>query len=185
MMQQGHVRFGVALVAALTLHALVFMIPSNHGEKLQMLKPLQITILPEPVSEKSVAKNEKQQAKIKQIETEDAPESEPSVAYEDNIQDSQKEEVQSSSEEQLLLPEDVQATILASVQYPRRARRNGWQGDTELQFYIKSEQVSHISVVVSSGFELLDAAAFQALASVSTLPLSDGNYRLPVMFRIE
>ncbi len=83
------------------------------------------------------------------------------------------------------VPLNIQSTVLAQVDYPRLARRRGWQGAAELRFDITNEKVGEISIFASTGFDVLDQAAYQALASISDLPLSNGSYRLPVVFKLQ
>lgn len=87
--------------------------------------------------------------------------------------------------EVIIVPDALQTQILAQVHYPNRARRRGWQGDTTLEFSIQQQAVQHITLAESSGFDALDQAAFEALTSLASLPLSDGRYRLPVIFRLQ
>lgn len=87
--------------------------------------------------------------------------------------------------EVIIVPDILQTQILAQVHYPNRARRRGWQGDTTLEFSIQQQAVQHITLAESSGFDALDQAAFEALTSLASLPLSDGRYRLPVIFRLQ
>ncbi len=83
------------------------------------------------------------------------------------------------------LPEHVQRMILAAVRYPLQARRHGWQGRAEFRLTVREQKLGAIEQLASTGYPLLDRAARQGIASVGNLPLSDGRYRLPVVFRLQ
>ena len=54
--------------------------------------------------------------------------------------------------------------------YPRLAQRNGWQGMVKLGLRIESNgQLSHIRLLSTSGFPVLDQAALNTLNRISTL----------------
>jgi protein TonB len=54
--------------------------------------------------------------------------------------------------------------------YPRLAQRNGWQGIVKLGLRIESNgQLSHIRLLSTSGFPVLDQAAIETLNRISTL----------------
>lgn len=54
--------------------------------------------------------------------------------------------------------------------YPRLAQRNGWQGMVKLGLRIEANgQLSHIRLLSTSGFPVLDQAALNSLNRISTL----------------
>jgi len=54
--------------------------------------------------------------------------------------------------------------------YPRLAQRNGWQGIVKLGLRVESNgQLSHIRLLSTSGFPVLDQAALETLNRISTL----------------
>ncbi len=83
------------------------------------------------------------------------------------------------------VPDDVRRRILAHVHYPRQARRYNWQGQTEFQFSIRQQGIQQIILLASSGYGILDRAARRGLESVEHIPLADGLYRMPVVFRLQ
>ncbi len=78
----------------------------------------------------------------------------------------------------------VQAMLLANIHYPRQARRHGWQGAAEFQFDIDSQNIRNITMLVSTGHTILDRAARRGLSGIARVPVADGQYRLPVAFRL-
>jgi len=75
--------------------------------------------------------------------------------------------------------------LLANIQYPPMARRHGWQGAGEFQLDIDSQSIRNITMLVSTGYAVLDGAVRRGLASVEHVPVADGQYRLPVEFRLQ
>ncbi len=75
--------------------------------------------------------------------------------------------------------------------YPHDARRNGWEGQVLLRVTIGAEgDLRDIIVQDSSGYELLDQAAQQAVRQACPLPLQRKIHRpevaisLPVVYRL-
>ncbi len=197
MSHSGYVRFGVASAAALSLHALLFLtfhIPQTENS-VEISPPLQLSILQQhhKTQKAQTVSHEKLQtgSQPKAITTPTVDESTVAAQEEPRQSEAAKaeqvihEQEDESMSEPLQLPDVVQSAILAKVIYPRQARRFGWQGEAELRFLISSQVVQEIRLFVSTGFPLLDQAAFKGLASISTMPLADGSYRLPVLFRLE
>ncbi len=83
------------------------------------------------------------------------------------------------------VPEDIQAHLLMHVSYPRQARRHGWQGKVTLQFDVQQHMIRHVTVLTSSGYPVLDRAAYRALSHTPHIALADGVYRVPVVFRLQ
>jgi TonB family protein len=55
--------------------------------------------------------------------------------------------------------------------YPSLARRNGWQGMVKLGLRIESDgQLSHIRILKTSGFRILDQAALDSINKIAVLP---------------
>jgi len=84
-----------------------------------------------------------------------------------------------------VIPRHIQKTILAQVHYPKRARRHDWQGRAEFQFNVQQKTIHKITMLASTGHPLLDRAARRGLTSVNQIPLSNGLYRMPVVFRLQ
>jgi len=83
------------------------------------------------------------------------------------------------------MPASAQSMLLASIHYPRLARRHGWQGKGVFQLAIVSQSIRNITMLGSTGHAILDRAARLGLASVDHIPVVDGKYRLPVEFRLQ
>jgi len=80
---------------------------------------------------------------------------------------------------------NVQSMLLANIHYPAQARRHGWQGAGEFQLDIDSQSIRNITMLVSTGHAILDRAARLGLVSVNHVPVANGQYRLPVEFRLQ
>ncbi|MBN4077189.1 TonB family protein [Mariprofundus ferrooxydans] len=83
------------------------------------------------------------------------------------------------------VPESVQTRILAEVHYPRQARRHGWQGKAEFQFDVQQQSIQTVTLLASTGYPILDRAAHRGLIAASHVALSNGLYRMPVVFRLQ
>ncbi len=79
----------------------------------------------------------------------------------------------------------AQAMLLANIRYPRLARRRRWQGKGEFQLAIVSQSIRNITMLVSTGHAVLDRAVQRGLSGVDHIPVADGQYRLPVEFRLQ
>ncbi len=75
--------------------------------------------------------------------------------------------------------------ILTHVRYPWVARKRGWEGEVALRLDVRAQQVMQVTMLVSSGYSMLDDAAHKGVVSAERLPLADGFYRLPVRFRLQ
>jgi|UPI0003775DBA TonB family protein len=85
----------------------------------------------------------------------------------------------------MVMPVDVQKKILTRVSYPMRARRRGWEGRAEFRINVRAKGIQHVTMLLSTGYDLLDHAAQKGIVSIGSLPLSDGFYRFPVVFRLQ
>jgi len=93
--------------------------------------------------------------------------------------------MQSGKDIDMVLPVDIQKRILTRVSYPRRARRLGWEGKAEFRIHVISRGIQQVTMLLSSGHALLDRAAKKGINSIGALPLNDGLYRFPVVFRLQ
>jgi len=84
-----------------------------------------------------------------------------------------------------VVPRVVQTRILAEVHYPRQARRHGWQGKAEFEFDVHQQSIQTITLLASTGYPILDRAAHRGLSAVNHVSLSNGLYRMPVVFRLQ
>jgi len=83
------------------------------------------------------------------------------------------------------VPQAVQQRILTHVHYPRQARRHGWQGRAEFELNIQQQSIHAVTLLASTGFPILDRAAERGLAAVDRIPLSNGLYRMPIVFHLQ
>jgi len=83
------------------------------------------------------------------------------------------------------VPQHIQNRILAEVHYPRQARRHGWQGRAEFQFDVQQQSIQTVTLLASTGYPILDRAAHRGLIAASHVALSNGLYRMPVVFRLQ
>ncbi len=148
--------------------------------------------LPEPALEPIIKKSNKHKihrsmkADQPELRDENSIESEREVASRDVVSRTEKPTSQPLSDsEAAMVPAEIQATILANVSYPRQARRRGWEGEAAFRFNINSQSVQSVTMLTSTGYPVLDRAARRGLISMRTLPLKDGDYRLPVVFRLQ
>lgn len=212
MFKSGCVRLVAASVAAISLHALllVWVNDATFTVATDMKSgSLQVALLPVQQKEHAAAGKtqadelfskpvvEKKQRK-KSLQPEAPLLPEPVFQYEKSLQSEEAESAQIESRGDLLsatqselssevalVPAEIQATILASVSYPRQARRRGWEGEAAFRFNINSQSIQSVTMLTSTGYPILDRAAHRGLLSIRSLPLTDGSYRLPVVFRLQ
>ncbi len=192
MIRQGHVRLLVALLAAVSLHALLLMRTDDSSLTITAQSEgdlLQVALLAQAERPHKPVKREAKQPSNPASELTLRRRAIPMV--EQGIQDVEEETSESSvspeSEDVVMaqVPAAVQSIILAKVDYPRQARRRGYEGKAEFRFDVSRQAVQQVSMLVSSGYPVLDKAARKGLLSVGSLPLNDGSYRLPVIFRLQ
>jgi len=94
-------------------------------------------------------------------------------------------DMQSGKDTDMVMPIDIQKRILTRVSYPMRARRRGWEGRAEFRINVRAKGIQHVTMLLSTGYDLLDHAAQKGIVSIGLLPLSDGSYRFPVVFRLQ
>jgi len=87
-----------------------------------------------------------------------------------------------------LLREKIQQNFY----YPKLAQRRNWQGDVQLAFDVNNYgSIKNITVKESSGYEILDNAAMNALNKVHTIPDLEiksnfySDLKLTVKYRLE
>ncbi|MDR0641112.1 MAG: energy transducer TonB [Treponema sp.] len=81
----------------------------------------------------------------------------------------------------------MQRHIRNKLIYPPEARRAGIQGVAELSFVIHTDgHVSNVRITVSSGSEMLDASAVEAIYSAAPFrpPPNQARLVIPVAFRL-
>nr|MBF0221131.1 energy transducer TonB [Desulfobulbaceae bacterium] len=81
----------------------------------------------------------------------------------------------------------IQQSIQQLVNYPRTARRMGWEGKVVLEFIIcKDGTVKDIGIVESSGFKALDKNAVNTIKKAAPFPIPPIAAKLviPVVYRL-
>jgi len=91
----------------------------------------------------------------------------------------------SASAQTTIIPQHIQSDIIASVHYPRQARRRGWQGEAQFLLNINAQTIQAVTMLASTGYPILDRAAQRGLSAVHHIPLSNGLYQMPVSFRLQ
>jgi len=183
MLKRSYARLMVALFAAITLHALLLIkaddstltIATDSSSSL-----LQVALMPKQLDRSSKLAVFPEQGKKAALEpvnqATDLPENQESIPSVKQLPD---------SVETKLVPEDIQATILAHVSYPRQARRLGWEGEAEFRLDVHNRSVQQVTMLGSTGHSILDRAAHLGILSAGPLALNNGSYRLPVVFRLQ
>jgi len=81
----------------------------------------------------------------------------------------------------------IQAKIKNKLVYPMIARKNGWAGRTEVVFRLEKDgSVKNIRIAKSSGFNILDSQAVEAVSSAAPFaaPPRPIELTLPVTFNL-
>jgi protein TonB len=87
----------------------------------------------------------------------------------------------------------IKQQVMTNLDYPLRARRQGWQGQVLLDFRVgETGALDHIQLAQSSGHVLLDRSALRALGLVQRITLPADypaglvlQLQLPVIFRLQ
>jgi len=212
MSKQRYVTLGVALCAALGVHALVLFYVVQPSVLLVDAQPMQIDLIPQLapmqdklLQEKALKENNKFQANkpIKNTAQNEAKHVDVfnSITIPENIaqhtnkfpkQENKMIEVpaQQPTQESALqtaqvVPKPIQQRILAAIAYPRQAMRRGWEGSAKFSLAVQQQVVQSVTLLVSTGYKTLDIAAQKGIASIGSLPLSDGEHILPVTFQLQ
>ncbi|MDQ7005371.1 MAG: energy transducer TonB [Ghiorsea sp.] len=82
------------------------------------------------------------------------------------------------------IPQHVQQQILAKIIYPRQAKRRGLEGTAKFSLDIQQHDIKQTTLLVSTGYQILDRAARKGIVSIQSLPLPDGTHLLPITFRL-
>ncbi len=81
----------------------------------------------------------------------------------------------------------IRDTVLKNLSYPSIARRMGWSGKVMLSFFILHDgSVNGIKVIQSSGVELLDKSAVEAVRKAAPFPRppAEAEVVIPVVYRL-
>jgi protein TonB len=82
--------------------------------------------------------------------------------------------------------DEIRRRVQAAVVYPPRAREQGLEGTTRIQFQVGNDGLAHeVAVVDSSGHALLDQAAERGALDAGQLPPLYGRIRIPVRFELD
>ncbi|GEM_PF-2838289 len=80
---------------------------------------------------------------------------------------------------------DISTAIQNSIQYPRMAKRMGWSGKVVIAIVIDSHgDLLDTYIEVSSGFDLLDANALEAISSWDFPPGNAGRHELVIHYKL-
>ncbi len=80
---------------------------------------------------------------------------------------------------------DISTAIQNSIQYPRMAKRMGWSGKVVIAIVIDSHgDLLETHIEVSSGFDLLDANALEAISSWDFPPGNAGRHELVINYKL-
>lgn len=84
---------------------------------------------------------------------------------------SSNQSIQLSQKTVSLLQADLEKSLALYFQYPRLAIKRGWQGEVQLFIRIEADgRLTSISLLQSSGYELLDKSAMKSVKSIEVLP---------------
>ncbi|MDQ7058456.1 MAG: energy transducer TonB [Ghiorsea sp.] len=195
MFQPRYVAPAVALCAALGVHA--FILFYNYPTTILVTdkKMLEITLLPQVSLQKkepNTAPPVKNKTVQKILATRHLNNKSSSVQEQKDIpkkrikQDKpQIKEPQKNSANPALIPKDIQRVILTKITYPKQALRRGWEGQAKFSLEIHQHNIQHVTMLVSTGYQVLDRAARRGIASIQSLPLHDGTHLLPITFRLQ
>ncbi len=81
----------------------------------------------------------------------------------------------------------IRERILRYLRYPAVARKRGWSGQVRLSFHIDQEgRVEDITVLTSSGYDLLDRQAIAVVRQVAPFPqpLENVEVTMPITFSL-
>lgn len=82
-----------------------------------------------------------------------------------------EQSVQLSQKTVSLLQADLEKSLALHFQYPRLAIKRGWQGEVQLFIHIEADgKLSSISLLKSSGYDLLDKSAMKSVRNIEVLP---------------
>ncbi len=82
----------------------------------------------------------------------------------------------------------IREIIHKRLTYPRRAQREGWSGRVRVSFVIQEDgSVSDIRVVGSSGYDILDQGAVEAIRKSAPFPRPPvrAELRMPIVYQLE
>jgi TonB family protein len=81
---------------------------------------------------------------------------------------------------------EIRRRIEAKKNYPRLARKNGWEGRVLVELELGgSGELEGVRLLRQSGFPLLDRATLRAVREAEPYPPLAGKVRIPVAYRLE
>jgi len=203
MFQQRYVPFGVALCAALGVHAFVLFYVVQPRVIVMEDQPIQIDLVPQ-VAPPEALKQSAQKEEVKQTQqVQSAVIAKPhhvdemddvnKVMVQENVAQpmqtlpkEESESVQKPEQEQVhIVSKPIQQRILAAITYPKQAMRRGWEGTAKFSLDVQQQAIRNVTLLVSTGYKTLDYAAKKGIDSIAILPLSDGKYTLPITFQLQ
>ncbi len=81
----------------------------------------------------------------------------------------------------------IKDMINKKITYPRMARQMGWEGKVKASFIVSSDGfVKEIKILKSSGFEILDKNAIEAIKSASPFPKPpvEAQIIIPIIYKL-
>ena len=201
MNKQRHVTLAVALCAATMVHAFIFFFYKDRPSVAPVqLQPIEVTLLPQQAKKPTASRKPDlaTETKQKQVKTTQiiankqalmpkpvtqAPT--PKVAVKQEFTQQKVEAKKQPQQANTLIPSQIKHTILANIMYPRQAKRHGWEGQVDIQLEIGEQSIKTVTILQSSGHQILDNAARKGIVAMRSLPLSNGVYKLPVIFRLQ
>jgi len=195
MFQQRYVAPAVALCAALGVHAFILFYNYPTTMLVTDKKTLEITLLPQ-VSLQQEESNTTPPAKNKPVQEilttrhinnkKNSTQEQKDIPKKPIKQDKpQVKEPHKSSTTPALISKDIQQVILTKITYPKQALRRGWEGQANFSLEVHQHNIQHVTMLSSTGYQVLDRAAQRGIASIQSLPLHDGTHLLPITFRLQ
>ena len=196
MSQQRYVAPAVALCAALGVHVFILFYSYPSTVSIADEKTIEVTLLTQISRQQEKSKVI---PTIKKEPTQKVLATQHKSSHQRNNADEQQDiprkqvkadkpqakELHKSSTNPALIPKDIQRVILTKITYPKQALRRGWEGQAKFSLEIHQHNIQHITMLVSTGYQILDRAAQRGIASIQTLPLHDGKHLLPITFRLQ
>ena len=182
---QAQQRLPVFIALSLAFHLVWFV-----NQQSWSLKPAQ-----QDISQMAIHISESQAVVKKTVMPKpDAPAKQrPSDHSQDSKQQTETHQQEFNQLSQAKILGHIRQKLVQHFEYPRLARRRGWQGQVLLGFQIDhAGSIQHIHIKQSSGYAILDNSAIAALSKLgkvenSSIGLVKQTWRLeiPIIYRLE
>ena len=95
--------------------------------------------------------------------------------------------------QRLYLIDEIHRKLTHFIEYPKRARRRGWEGEVFLAFNVSQRgTINNIHITRSSGYSLLDESAMRAMQKVrdvswqgDDIDLQTLELELPILYQLQ